>query len=116
MNREAERQRLVELIKDSLIKHIGKSCLLAENIADHLLDNGVIVPGCKLGQKTYSNHGMELDEVRGFMFEECCGEGCLDYVLDWNYGDYSSFTDDDIGKTVFLTREEAEAKLKGGAE
>ena len=37
------RDRLLGLIKDSLNKHIGKSCLLAENIADDLLANGVIV-------------------------------------------------------------------------
>ena len=36
-------KRLVELIKESLNKHIGKSCLLAENIADDLIANGVIV-------------------------------------------------------------------------
>ena len=38
------RERLIELIKDSLNKHIGKSCLLAENITDDLLANGVDVP------------------------------------------------------------------------
>jgi hypothetical protein len=30
------------------------------------------------------------------------------------YGNLEGFVDDEIGKTVFLTREEAEAALKGG--
>ena len=47
------RDRLVKAIKDSLIKHIDKSCLLAENIADDLLANGVIVPPCKVGDTVY---------------------------------------------------------------
>ena len=35
------REKLVELIFDSLCHHIDKSCKLAENIADDLLSNGV---------------------------------------------------------------------------
>jgi hypothetical protein len=37
-----ERERLIELLKGGLMEHIGKSCNLAENLAAHLLDNGVI--------------------------------------------------------------------------
>lgn len=37
------REKLVELIFDSLCRHIDKSCKLAENIADHLIANGVTV-------------------------------------------------------------------------
>ena len=35
------REKLVELIFDSLCRHIDKSCKLAENIADDLVSNGV---------------------------------------------------------------------------
>ena len=37
------REKLVELIFDSLCRHIDKSCKLAENIADDLIRNGVTV-------------------------------------------------------------------------
>ena len=37
------RGKLVELIFDSLCRHIDKSCKLAENIADDLIANGVTV-------------------------------------------------------------------------
>ena len=37
------RGKQVELIFDSLCRHIDKSCKLAENIADDLISNGVTV-------------------------------------------------------------------------
>ena len=37
------RGKLVELISDSLCRHINKSCKLVENIADDLINNGVTV-------------------------------------------------------------------------
>ena len=39
----SERERLIELLKASLQKHIDKSCKLAENITDDLLANNVRV-------------------------------------------------------------------------
>ena len=44
------REKLVELIFDSLCRHIDKSCKLAENIADDLIAHGVTVQesnGCE---------------------------------------------------------------------
>lgn len=41
------REKLVELIFDSLCRHIEKSCKLAENIADDLISNGVTVQSDK---------------------------------------------------------------------
>ena len=38
------REKLVELIFDSLCRHIDKSCKLAENIADDLISNGCHCP------------------------------------------------------------------------
>ena len=35
----SEKERLIELIKRSLMKHIDKSCKLADNIANDLLVN-----------------------------------------------------------------------------
>ena len=37
------REKMVELIFDSLCRNIDKSCKLAENIADDLITNGVTV-------------------------------------------------------------------------
>lgn len=108
------KERLVELIKNSLNRHIGKSCLLAENIADDLLANGVIVPPCKVGDSIY---WLKRDPET---YEWYIYQGKVDSVR--RYDDttfiYISpicfFSETEIGKTVFLTREEAEAKLKEG--
>lgn len=69
------REKLIELIKSSLMKHIGKSCKLAENIADDLLQNGVVVLPCKVGDKVYyitawdeyadqNDHEQEVQRIR----------------------------------------------------
>ncbi len=87
-----------------------------ERLADHLLANGVIVPPCKVGDKVY-----EVQEcpsrIQALKVENIHFDGhhfsfgwCL-----WDargfYRNIHGFTDSDIGKTVFLTRAEAEKAL-----
>ncbi len=96
------RDRLIELIKDIVHPYF------AEDIADHLLANGVIVPPCKVGDWVYilrngelhRNHicQMHIAQTYAQTFFSCYGE---------------KFGVEQIGKTVFLTREEAERALKG---
>lgn len=43
MNQEELKQRLIELVKASLFRHIDKSCLLSENIVNDLLLNGIMI-------------------------------------------------------------------------
>lgn len=93
-----------------------------EHLADHLLANGVIVPPVWVGQMVYHychelggvfpyfveniNIGF-LDKERNYWtFEANCHDEETDEFLD-----EIDFDLDDIGKTVFLTREEAEAAL-----
>ena len=89
-----------------------------EDIADHLLANGVIVPPCKVGNYIYypwhydDNSGVAILEVDKIVIK---GE-TLVFILDpesdmpmpcW-------FSMDDFGKTVFATRDEAERALREG--
>ena len=93
-------------------------------LVEHLLQNGVLVPPCKIGDTVYI-----IDEAGD-------GECSEDYVLDVKVQQF--FINEHgiavdlklplgmrcntwmvVGKNVFLTEEEAEkalAKLKGGAE
>lgn len=117
----------------------GRCC--SSFIADHLLANGVIVPPCKANDKIFAigaeNGVLQIKECNvdylGFenanglevhvMFEcdEDC-EGCYfsswsqmhcgEWTCDGEYGE-GVIPFDDFGKTVFLTREEAEQALKG---
>ena len=120
-----DRDRLIELLRKS-----GASFenALPEEIADHLLANGVIVPPCKAGDMVYiKNRPLIIsflhieNEVYYVIQFDCddCGD-CPFYEDEVSFeGEhdcktmgYIQFTEKDIGKTVFLTKEEAEAKLK----
>lgn len=48
-----DRNRLIELIGQSSIYNLNAQPMLVEQIADHLLANGVVVPPCKVGDKVY---------------------------------------------------------------
>lgn len=120
------RDRLIELVCKG-IQEFGKStvkCSADEYIADYLLANGVIVPPCKVGQTVYSfcdvfgailtyvvqNFGvgfMGKDRQNYWFWEATSHATETDELLD-----EIDFDLDDFGKTVFLTKEEAEQALK----
>lgn len=122
------RDRLIELI-DDFVHNIDVTKWYSEEhdegLADHLLANGVIVPPCKVGDTVYSfcdvfgailpyvvqNFGVGFlgkDRPNYWFWEATSHATETDELLD-----EIDFDTEDIGKTVFLTREEAEAKLKG---
>lgn len=113
-----ERERLIELVKQSLIKHIDKTCKLAENITEDLLANGVIVPPCKVGQTVYVPDNKSVQEYTVHAVE--CDEKhltikCHSWLAEREgllHKHTAYFDLDDFGKTVFLTREEAEKELE----
>lgn len=114
------RDRLIELVKQSLIRHIDKTCKLAENITDDLLSEGVIVPPCKAG-KTIFFYACVCDEAGKEKYDILEGE-VISFSLRkerfWAYCSYKCgltywhLVDEDFGKLVFFTREEAEQALK----
>ena len=96
------RDRLIELIQDSVN---GYARHWAEIIADYLLANGVIAPPCKVGDIVYSLMGGFPEEMkvnRLMLTLKPNNEYPLDFIREF----------DDFGKTVFLTKEEAEKALK----
>ena len=109
------RDRLIELIRQAKKQTKNANCDIERNMifADYLLENGVIVPPCKVGDKIYravydwggckTVSEWELVKLEVYVEEV----GFVDDSDNW-------IAVDDIGKTIFLTREEAEAKLKGG--
>ena len=118
-------------------KEMPKDCV-PRLIADHLLANGVIVPPCKVGDVVYSPRengileqnviSIEIEKdshVRVYFTCDYLCNGCPheqtyqsqagDSGCFGEYGE-SSFAFEDFGKTVFLTREEAERAMKDGAK
>lgn len=132
------REKLIELISDN-----GTVLTEGDygEVADHLLANGVIVLPCRVEQKIYAIgkpsdvrkikeceaeefivYKQKSQVLAGFECDNDC-ESCPfnswvqevsgGWSCDGEYGQ-AMIDFDDFGKTVFLTREEAEAALKEG--
>ncbi len=114
------RDRLVELILECSTftpEYAKQARLHAEYVAQHLLNAGVIVPPCKVGQTVYAILSKKVQEyiVHAIEYKEnvitvkCHSwlaerEGLLHKHIA--YFDMTKF-----GKTVFLTREAAEKAI-----
>ena len=87
-----------------------------ELLADYLLAEGVIVPPCKVGDIVYTTlWHYEITNItitqnkKGVWTKKYRAMKVVNgKTIDWQL----NFAFDDIGKTVFLTKEEAEMKLK----
>ena len=135
------RDRLIELLTEAAIV---MDCPEQHEVADHLLANGVIVPPCKVGDTVYvitERHPCYACMCCGdFCHKDCyikdkqklvVKEAKVFYFLFQEKHNkiqvkvgktkhlqthFLHFNLEDFGKTVFLTKEEAEKALKGGAE
>ena len=112
------RDRLIELLKPILdVNHYTPTF-----IAERLLSKGVIVPPCKVGQSFWhiEEYTHELLPDKYPTVKVVC-ESKVEKIFIEKYGNSfgdtrNSFSFHDFGKTVFLTREEALAKLKEGVQ
>lgn len=123
-----ERERLVELISDAGCPIREQRCLgckylesedcLVEVIADQLLANGVIVLPCRVGDTVWF-----IKSLFGYAKQPMCGkvyaiktytsENIFTFCVTMdNSRATRTFTSADIGKTAFLTKEEAEKALE----
>ena len=117
MNKVTDRDRLIELNRKAKLyaqekadERGGLVCI--DDEADYLLANGVIVPPCKAGDivwfDTYKKNGtvsLGIQPHKVDRIDVVCVVGEKELIEtklhDWYFG-----------KTVFLTKEEAEEKLK----
>ena len=119
-----DRDRLIELL-DKAKDKFNNLLFEKELIADYLLANGIIVPPCKVGAKVYYINSFyqhnpiiikcEVDALHITSGKNQIGHKKPSYALIRNENMKSLSTRvyfDNFGKTVFLTKEEAEAKLK----
>lgn len=101
------RERLIELLKHEF------GTKVSEITADYLLANGVIVPPCKVGDTVYciaelcGNCECFNEPMREEFIETC--RNCEKKEIITCAFDYELIAE--FGKTVFCTREEAEAAL-----
>lgn len=113
-----DKERITEILKAYTKKNnISASSVILEEYAEDLLANGVIVPPCKVGAEIFGVFDND-DEQRKEIYEGKVICFSLDENnLLWARMRYKTgltywHTIDDFGKTVFLTKEEAEEKLK----
>lgn len=106
------RDKLIELID------YGEKCFmedddydyLSEFLADRLIANGVILPPCKVGDMVYFLDAICVDD--SYCINNCCCIDCKYAELQVREIDFDLSMYKELGKTVFLTKEEAEEKLK----
>ncbi len=108
-----ERERLKELLLDAAdeAQYMCIEDMDANSVADYLLSNGVIVPPCKVGDTLYLpiSHRVIAYEVSTIKFD-----GSILRIVTRNKLSNIQRTiwSQDVGETIFLTKEEAEKALK----
>ena len=106
-----DRDRLIELIHDS------DYSLNSVGLADHLIANGVIVPPCKVYDTVYMitpNGNIRNLTIEGIDIEIEKKEVKMTCLAVYEFEGkpcYMQIQSFKFGKTVFLTREEAEKAL-----
>ena len=111
------REKLIELLAPTSLNY-EKSVYLA----DHLIANGVILPPCNVGQTVYYLFQYSNTRILPFVRKAkvkkiYCGNLKMQFLVDVELKDtqekgiIKTWYFDDFGKTVFLTKEEAEAHL-----
>lgn len=102
-----ERERLIEIC-DTNNGWVDEAP--AEKFADYLLENGVTVLPCNVSDAVYWIDGECISE--GFITTILMASDEINYTALAYYGEEIEFEDFEIGKTVFLTKEEAEKALE----
>lgn len=115
-----DRERLIDLIVEAKRTDPGTGSF-TDYLADYLLEHGVIVPPCKVGDTVYCIVFCpainKLSVLKGFVREIRITKNDITInIVDCEQIKYANLniniTCDDFGKTVFLTRKEAEQALK----
>lgn len=108
----SERKKLIELLQEWGNKE--NDGVRAESIADYLLKNGVIVPPVMVGDRVYVIPKYNGKAYCGVQQDKVQMIGITSRGIHIKTRNNSSFNKTYIlGKTVFLTEEEAEKALKG---
>ena len=102
-----DRERLVRRLHDW-------GTVEAEALADYLLENGVIVPPCKVGDTVYYLEGSRILEGTVKSFSAIMKDNYFVVYVETKYSllGIERFGYWMFGKRIFLTREEAEKALK----
>lgn len=111
-----ERDKLIDLITEANIKLFGSQKSFVEFIADYLLENGISILPCKIGDTLYyhdykcgafNDDKSEWNIIDSIVCEiRIKKKGVLVEMISGRI-----FTHKDFGKIIFHTKEEAEKAL-----
>ena len=116
-----DREKLIELCENLILSCKSSLCndcehnkidyphCMSVHFADYLLANGVIVPPCKVGDRVYLVGVFTGQIIETKVIGIAYNESGIYLILE-NFTVTS--VAEQLGKTVFLTKEEAEEKLK----
>ena len=108
-----DRDRLIELLEDTL--HEWECDVQSETlsqIAEHLIENGVIVPPCKVGDTVYVIYNNKVTIGKVDSLDVVIEESDTSYVAGVKFFDRITMIKGfSFGLNVFLTKEEAEKAL-----
>ena len=121
----SERERLIELLKqtchckdEDCSNCSSNGICFTHREADYLLENGVIVPPVKIGDTFFRTLDWKncIDKCIVSSLTQKSNKTWKIRLTSGEFRSVFEITINDIGKTVFLTKEEAEKALKGGVE
>ena len=110
---------VAEMVEETFKKHFGVTLDRLRELAEADRDGRCVVLPCKVGDTVYfADPSHPSATIEGIKLSKGETEYCW---VQYDNGpevcelwDEGYFTDDEIGETVFLTREAAEAALKAG--
>ena len=108
------RDRLIELLEEAE-GQVNNDIPSLEMIADELIANGVVLPPCKVGDTVYYLDGKTIvkDVVHCISFGGRHGVNAKGFIhMHDSDKDNITISFNLFGKTVFLTKDQAEQKLK----
>jgi hypothetical protein len=108
------KEKITEILKAYTKKNnISASSVVLEEYAEELVRQGVIVPPCKVGDIVFTIFEGDIEALKvTYTKTEESSEFVYRYYDAKNKFLNMPFSDRSIGKTVFLTKEEAEQALK----
>jgi hypothetical protein len=111
---DADRERLINLMIEAE-RTDPETESFTDYLVDYLLEHGVVMLPCKVGDRLYEVTGrktVSVYKVRAIRVELFSLFIEWDIVEGFAWQSLSDINAGEIGKTVFLTREEAERALK----
>ena len=109
-----ERDRLKKLLNEAFIKsddNFGMPSI--RQVTDYLVENGVIALPCKVGDQVFVVYGYEIQHASVYSMKIESEDDHFVFIIkcmvEQGGARFEKFL---FGKTVFLTREEAEKALK----